>query len=371
MPLKHLTLRFLAVIVTLSQLGSICPSAYAADAADMTVSKRYIEAGYDTGDMIIDAIIEKKLDSANLPFTQRELFALVIKTAMRNDMDHPKEYLREDLLQNILKEALKNRVNPYSRTLDAAQTLFELQNIILQIQLARIASQVLKLDPFVRETPLQTAEKIEVIIRTQKQLDSINKVTRLQGPIDGPPSHLFKLGPAYRQLVDISRNGWDRSLNWDPSVFAQPGIMTGLPDNDPQNDSLVEDFSDIDNSLKDAVASSDEAMEQFHEDINANGTTKLLQATAQKNEQLTEHMQKMEDATIKANIKALAIGVMVGVAGTALGMAMQSAPAMRSSYGYSHSSPSSGVSGASRAIRAPSIGGSFDGAAGQTLFTRF
>ncbi|MBX9770674.1 MAG: hypothetical protein K2X29_04855 [Candidatus Obscuribacterales bacterium] len=370
MTLKHLTLKLLAALITLTQLCYSCPSAYA-DSYE-TPSERYTEAAYDSGDMIIDAIIEKKLDGANLPFAQRELFALIVKTAMRNDMDHPKEYLREDLLQNILKEALKNRVNPFSKTLDAAQTLFELQNIILQIQLARIASQILRLDPFAWETPLQTAEKIEVIIRTQKQLDSINKVTRLQGSIDGPPSHLFELGPAYRQLVDISRNGWDRSLNWDPSVYSQPGIMTGLPNNAPENSPLVEDFSDINDNLKDAVASSDQALEQFHEDVDANGTTKLLEAIAQQNVQLTDKMQKMEAETVKANIRALAIGVAVGVAGTALGMAMQSAPAMRSSYGYGHSTPSGGsVSGASRAIQAPSMGGSFDGAAGQTLFTRF
>ena len=370
MPIKHLTACLLAALILISQLYYFCPSAYAE--SDATVSTRYKEAAYDTGDMIIDAIIEKKLDGANLPFAQRELFALVIKAAMRDDTGYTKEYLQEDLLQNILKEALKNRVNPYSRTLDAAQTLFELQNIILQIQLARIASQILKLDPFLWETPIQTAEKIEVIIRTQKQLASINKVTRLQGSIDGPPSHLFKLGPAYQQLVDVSLNGWDRSLNWDPSMFPQPGIMTELPHDDKLNSPLVEDFSDINTSLNDAVASSDQALEQFHTDVNANGTTKLLEATAQQNVQLTEKMQKMEDETVKANIRALAIGVAVGIAGTALGMAMQSAPAMRSSYGYGHSTPSGGsVSGASHAIRAPSIGGSFDGAAGQSLYTRF
>jgi hypothetical protein len=147
--------------------------------------------------------------------------------------------------------------------------------------------------------------------------------------------------------------------------------MAELDVDAPERDSSVEDFSDIDGSLKDAIADSDNAMQQFHTDMEANGTTKMLQATAQKNEQLTDRMQKMEDETIKANIKTLAIGVAVGIAGTAIGMAMQSAPAMRSSYGYGHSTPSSGVSQASRAIRAPSIGGSFDGAAGQSLYTRF
>jgi hypothetical protein len=376
MPSKHLKLRLLATIVALSQLCLFFPSAYA-DASDMTVSKRYIEAGYDTGDMVIDAIIEKKLDGANLTFAQRELFALVVKTAMRRDLEHPmeypKEYVREDLLQNILKEAMKNRANPYSRHLDAAQTLFELHNIILQIQLARISKQVLTLDSFVWETPQQMAEKIAVIIRTQKQLGSINKATRLVGRIDAPPSHLFKLGPAYQQLVDINRNGWDRSLNWDEDVLKRPGIMTGLNKYEIDTPDVAEDFSDINDSLHQAISASDQAMDQFNQDMESNGTTKMLQATAQQNVRLTDKMQKMEDETIKANIKTLATGVMIGVAGTALGMALQSAPAMRSSYGYGHSSPSGSgsFSSASRVIRAPSFGGSFDGAAGQTLYTRF
>jgi hypothetical protein len=273
-------------------------------------------------------------------------------------------------LQNILKEEHKNRLNPYSKHMEFTETVFKLQKIFLDVQLALIAHQVMRLDPFVWETPQQMAEKLKVITDTQKELNAINKVTRLQGQVNAPPSHLFKLGPAYRQLVDISRNGWDRSLNYDAGILGTPGIMAGRNAQEIAEAELDDDFSDINDSLKDTVSSSDQAMDQFNQDMDANGTTKLLEATAQKNVELTDTMQKAEDLTVKANIKALAIGVMVGVAGTAVGMAMQSAPAMRSSYGYS-SSPTSSASPATHVMRAPSMGGSFDGAAGQTLFTRF
>lgn len=366
MSLKHLLLGFLAVLVALTS----CPSAYADNSVEVNIQKPLADAAYDYGDMTIDALIEEELINGSIPFAQRELFALILKTAMRRDKDHPNEYIRQDLLQNILKEELKSRLNPYSKRVEFTEMVFKLQKIFLNVQLGLISHQLMRLDPFVWETPQQVAEKMQMITNTQKELNSINKVTRLQGQINAPPNHLFKLGPAYRQLVDISRHGWDRSLNYDDGILDTPGIMAGRSEQEIADAEQEDDFSDVNDSLKDAVSDSDQAMDQFNQDMDANGTTKLLEATAQKNVELTDTMQEAEDLAVKANIKALAIGVMVGVAGTAVGMAMQSAPAMRSSYGYS-SSPTSTASPATHVMRAPSMGGSFDGAAGQTLFTRF
>lgn len=369
MPTKHAACTFLAILVAVTQL-CLPQIAYAHEKTK--VVSPIADATYEYGDLVIDALIEQELNGSNLPFAQRELFSLILKTAMRRDMEQPNEYLRQDLIPALLKEELKNRLSPKAERLELIQTIAAMQRIFLQVQLALISRQVMTLEPFKWQTPQELAENLQQIGRTKQQLDSFRNLVRRPLRPDIPPNHLFTLGPAYRQLVDISRNGWDRSLGWDDSILPKPGIMTELDVDAPERDSLTEDFSDIDNDLKDAVASSDDAMQHFHNDMEANGTTKLLQATAQKNEQLTDRMQKMEGETIKANIKALAIGVAVGIAGTAIGMAMQSAPAMRSSYGYGHSTPSSsGVSHATRAIRAPSIGGSFDGAAGQSLYTRF
>ena len=367
MPTKHTVFKLFAILVIVTQL-SLPQVVCAHDTAVIESSLK--DATYEYGDIVIDALIEQELSGGKVPFAQRELFSLIIKTAMRRDANQPEEYLKQDLIPALLKEELKNRLVPGADRLDVAQTLFAMQRIFLQVQLALISRQIMTLEPFKWQTPKELAENLQSIGRTQQQLESLQKMTRLASRPSAPPNHLFTLGPAYRQLVDIARNGWDRSLGFDDTILPKPGLIAELDVDAPERDPLTEDFSDIDDNLKDAVASSDEAMQQFHTDMEANGTTKLLQATAQKNEELTSRMQKMEDETVKANIKALAIGVAVGIAGTAIGMAMQSAPAMRSSYGYS-SSPSSGVSNVSRTIRAPSIGGSFDGAAGQSLYTRF
>ncbi len=391
---KYLISRSLAVLTALSQLF-FSPTAMASTQAAATheapqgtnhvqvnIEEPLHEALYEYGDLGIDAIIEQELKST--PFAQRELFSFIIKAGMRRNSHYPHEYIHDELLPNILKEEFTKRLKAggqhnNAEKIEFAHTMYLVTNIFLKVQLALISHQIMRLNPFIWPTPERLFENQEMIANTNKELSSWNKNARLpnnrlSGRLFEPANHSFTLGPAYRQLLDINRNGWDRSLNWETGDSPFAGMLNGRSDNEisQAESDYVEDFSDINAGLKDAVASSDEAMDQFKQDVESNGTNKLLEATATENVQMTDRMNKLENQTIKANVKSLAIGVMLGAAGTAFGMALQSSPAMRfGSYGHSSPTSSFSSSGASHVIRAPSIGGSFDGAAGQTLFTRF
>lgn len=344
-----------------------------------------------------------------LQYPLSPLQSIVIKEFYRQNYAHLLLY-PEDLDYHAL---WLNTLDYHAALLN---TLFNVERKSMAIVQAILKDQInqLKLgSPFYWPTSSDKLRAQSLIKATNNQLNAWNIQGHVNLPsgrtafLNGSSSHIFTLNPAYRQLVDISQNGWAPSLNWDSSrgdlgtrqttsapedqATVQPdqlGESTAQPDQPGQSSmedyQMTDSYNDINASLLSTEQASDQAMQQYNEDADSKGITAGLKGTAQENVVLTQHMNDLEHQAVSSDIKILATGVASGALIMVGGIALHSLAfhsftpfhqvshtAVSSSHNllpvHANSFPSAGLH--SHILGAPTIGGSFDGAAGQTLFS--
>lgn len=297
--------------------------------------------------------------------------------------------------------ALETYLNRFQWIDPRVEILERIRDLHLQageIVMAHLRDEAQRLRPFYWMTAAERMRNLAMISAWDRELTRLNVESRLRVPDRSlywrgnrsGSSLRFNRGTAYRQLEHMSRHGWEVPLNENrrrPSGEAQakqqppallqpqadipvvpPVPVTTVPATAAiDNGAGEDDFSDIDASLQATITASDRAMENYQQKADSSGLTARLRATAENNMKAVERMQALEAKTLVADIAVLAAGVAVGAIASAAQMAMQARADAPAAESYGSGGGSGGSSGSGGSF---SVGGSWDGMSGQTLFSR-
>lgn len=393
---KHATGSCLPLALALSLFCAPIMSAVASGDSTEVDSQAANSAGL-FHDALADQLVDLTLQHPEPEFCQKEIFTVLLQEGLRKPdsrLDNLLDYSVDDFPRHLLTEYYSRRFPFLGGRLAAINAIFDLEKSSLELTKAILKDQFNHLrassGPFYWPGANSRLAAQSVILATNQQVRLWNMQARANAQpgsttwSNGGSSNFFRYGDAYRQLVDISQNGWSPSLNWDLSPGDQQA--SGMPQTNLQADqsmpsstgdpAAADNYDDMDAQLSATQQSSDQAMQQYNDDANSQGITQRLQGTAQNNVMLGPRMNNLEHRAVTGDLRILAIGAASGTLIMAGGMAFHAlrfAPyhhvVVTNTQLPIHQQVFSAPAVQPHVLGAPSIGGSWDGAAGQGLFS--